>query len=301
MTVSTDGIGSTQRNFHIIYSFTSPCSCIFDVEIWASTNNDKSYLNVDLDYDLDALKIKGRNNKNLTWHLINESWDMFELYSFGSFSLKEGQTSYLRITFLKTEGSWVSNIKEISLVPNRNQKKISFWMGFIIHEIAMENELLFPFTEAWVWDPNYIKVIDNEYAEFYYNQAAYDAHPGVRMYKGAELTSSFATNIDGWYGYQFYLPDKYPDNVGSVIITQMFNQGSTNSWAGHLHITGKELELGYRSAATASAETNVNLGELTWNVWYNVVVYFKVGRNNKGRVKVWVGRGKLEENEPKYD
>ena len=97
------------------------------------------------------------------------------------------------------------------------------------------------------------------------------------------------------------MPDKYPDNVGSVIITQMFNQGSTNSWAGHLHITGKELELGYRSAATASAETNVNLGELTWNVWYNVVVYFKVGRNNKGRVKVWVGRGKLEENEPKYD
>ena len=119
------------------------------------------------------------------------------------------------------------------------------------------------------------------------------------MYKGAELTGNFFTNKDGWYGLQLYLTDDFPKYVYSTIIVQIFNQGRSNSWAGHLHINCENLVIGFRGSSFVV--NNTLLGKLDWNEWYNVIIYFKVGLNKKGRIKVWFGKKKLIENEPLFD
>ena len=45
----------------------------------------------------------------------------------------------------------------------------------------------------------------------------------------------------------------------------------------------------------------MDFGEIKWNKWYNIIIYFKVGLNNKGRVKVWISQNELKEDEPSYD
>ena len=107
--------------------------------------------------------------------------------------------------------------------------------------------------------------------------------------------------MDGWYGYKVYFTDDYPNDVNTTIITQMFNQGSANTWAGHLHTKKENLYLGYRGSASANDEKDIDLGTISWNEWYNVVIYFKVGKNNKGKIKVWFSKEKLKENEPIYE
>ena len=73
-----------------------------------------------------------------------------------------------------------------------------------------------------------------------------DNNTEVKQYKVAELTSQFSTNKDRWYGYKFYLDEIFPKNVTTTIITQMFNQGKSNTWAWHLHINNQNSVLGYR-------------------------------------------------------
>ena len=65
----------------------------------------------------------------------------------------------------------------------------------------------------------------------------------------------------------------------------MFNLGKVNTWAGHLHINKEDLVLGYRGSAAAASEIDIIIGKIIWNEWYNLIIYFKVGRNNKGRIK----------------
>ena len=81
----------------------------------------------------------------------------------------------------------------------------------------------------------------------------------------------------------------------------MFNQCNSNTWAGHLHTKNKNLILGYRGSAAAKDEKDFILGEIKWNQWYNIVIYFKVGKNNKGKIKIWFNENKLKENEPNFD
>ena len=173
-------------------------------------------------------------------------------------------------------------------------------MGYTIYQFDFNSKSYYPYYEYWAKSPNYIN-ITNEFAEFYYNQEKYDANFGKREFKGAELTGEFTTVKDGWYGYKVYFTDNYPKNANTTIITQIFNQVRANTWAGHLHTKNQILYLGYRGSAAVNAEVDISLGEIEWNVWYNIVIYFKVGKNNKGNIKVWISQGELVENEPKFD
>ena len=95
-------------------------------------------------------------------------------------------------------------------------------MGYAIYQLDFQNNAFYPYYPYWAVSPNYIRV-ENEYSEFYYNQAAYDANINVRHYKGAELTAPFRSIKDGWYGYKIYLTDDYPKNADTAIINQIFN------------------------------------------------------------------------------
>ncbi len=261
MIINEEEISCTRNNYFIIYSFISPCSGKFDIELLASTSNDKSYINVDIDSNITFLEKRGRNVKNLTNHIISKDWKDFQKSIYGSFYFEENKEYFLKITFVKTEGSYACNLASIKLIPNEDQSKAVFDMGFTIYEFDFINNCYFPFYAGWAYSPNYIK-IEMEYAEFYYNQNAYDNNTGVRQYKGAELTGDFSTNKDGWYGYKFYLNETFPKNVSSTIITQMFNQGKSNTWAGHIHTNKQDLVLGYRGSAAAADEKDIVIGKI---------------------------------------
>ena len=224
-----------RNNFSIIYYFTAPCNCTYNIEISSSSPNDDTYINADLDSNLTILQNKGRNIESLTKKINTGNYNNFEINKYGSFYLEENKKYYLRISIIKMQGMYACNINGLKLTPNEDQNKTPIGMGYSIFEFDFKNEAYFPFFAGWAMSPNYIK-IENEYAEFYFNQTFYDTTEGQRMYKGAELTGNFFTNKDGWYGLQLYLTDDFPKDVGSTIIVQIFNQGRSNSWAGHLHI-----------------------------------------------------------------
>ena len=57
----------------------------------------------------------------------------------------------------------------------------------------------------------------------------------------------------------------------------------------------------HRSPAYEKYETHYDFGKIDWNTWYNIIIYFKVGLNKKGNIKVWLSKNELKENEPTYD
>ena len=296
--IEEDLISYTMNNYYIIYFLTVPSNCIYDIEISGSSTNNNTFINVDMDSNLTILQNKGRNIYNLTKRIYTKNYNIFQTDKYGSFYLEENETYYLKISFIKTTGSYAININDIKIVPNEYQNKDTLGMGYSIFEFDFKNEAYFPFYPYWAMSPNYIK-IENEYAEFYYNQTLYDENEGKRQYKGAELTGNFYTNQDGWYGYQFCLTDTFPKNVSSTIIAQIFNQGRVNTWAGHLHISYENLLIAFRG--TSFVVNTTFIGKIDWNVWYNFIIYFKVGLNKKGRIKIWFGKNKLIENEPLFD
>ncbi len=122
------------------------------------------------------------------------------------------------------------------------------------------------------------------------------------MLKGCELTCAFSTTTEGWYGFRFYLPeDGFPMDEGGIIIAQIFNQGCRNSWAGHLSIDQGQLVMSHRSALVDPTEGLV--GDLETDHWYKVVIHFKAGLSNKGRILVWLGddENDVVESNPTYD
>lgn len=158
-----------------------------------------------------------------------------------------------------------------------------------------ETDLYDGFHAAWAWNPSFIRT-GNGYCEFYYNQAACDAD-NRRMRRGCEIACDFSTQSEGWYAYKLYLPEgRMPKNLSGTIITQFFQGGSRNSWAGHLDIDGENLQVQYRHALVDPVKRTV--GKLKWDVWQNIIVYFRVGINKKGCIKIWLGEGELVENSP---
>ena len=297
MTITNELISKNKNNYSIIYSFTPSSSCIYDIEISSSIAvYETSYLYADIDYNLDFLIKKGRNIEELVKKSSSTRNTDYQKTIHGSFYLEEKKEYFLKIAFLKSAGMYTYNINGIKLIPNNNQNKEALDMGYTIYKIDFFNNAYYPFYAYWAYSPNYIK-IENEYGEFYYNQEAYDEHYGTRQYKGAELTSLFSTIKDGWYGYKVYFTDDYPKDANTTIITQIFNNNRVNTWAGHLHTRKENLFLGYRSSAALKDESNIDLGKIIWNKWYNVVIYFKVGKNNKGKIKVWFSQNKLTEEE----
>ena len=124
------------------------------------------------------------NNKNLKNHIISTGWDDFQKSIYGSFYLEENNKYFLKITFLKTEGIYACILTSIKLFPNEDQNKIAFDMGYTIYEFEFISKSFFPFYQGLAYYPNYIN-IENEYAEFYYNQEAYDNNFGVDNIKGS--------------------------------------------------------------------------------------------------------------------
>ncbi len=154
-----------------------------------------------------------------------------------------------------------------------------------------------PFTAGWAWSPNYIKVT-NKCLEFYYNQEALD-NDNRRERRGAEVVCDFRCPQSGWYGFRIFLPEgKFPKEVDGSIFCQLFNDGDRNSWAGHLSLNHSTVVASHRHALVDPKTGTV--GTVEWDKWIPFVVYFKVGLNNKGRIRVWMGDDMREE-APAYD
>ena len=198
MIITNDLISKNKNNYSIIYSFTSPGSCIYDIEISSAVVvSDDCYLYADIDYNLKYLIKKGRNINELVKKSMSTKNTDFQKTIHGSFYLEENKEYYLKIAFLKFTGMYTYNINGIKLIPNENQNKNVLDLGYTIYKLDFIYNVYYPFYKYWANSPNYIK-IENEYAEFYYNQETYNNHYGQRKYKGAELMPEFSTVKDGW-------------------------------------------------------------------------------------------------------
>ena len=306
VSIADGNIDSTKDGAYVIFKFTSPATGLFDAYTMAATTKDGSYLNVNIGDNLNTLKTQALDDR-LTKDLVNGgSWTNDSKATYGPFYLEADKEYYLKLTFLQdNSGTWVGNVHELGLTlsSNQNQTPVNPGAGGSDADYAIyqnnfnTGENYYPFTDAWAWEPNYIKVVDR-CLEFYYNYQAL-LEDDRRMRRGCEVTCDFKTTTEGWYGFRVYLPEgKFPMDESGIIIAQIFNQGCKNSWAGHVSIDNGELKLSHRKALIDP--TVGSLGKLETNQWYPVVVYFKAGRNNKGHLKAWVGEG-MTESEPTYD
>ena len=303
ITIEEGGIGSTKDGAYVIYQFDAPATGLFDVYLMTGTTKDGSSLNVNIGDNLNTLKTAALN-ETLTHAMKNTgSWATNWKDQWGAFYLEEGKTYYLKITFLQVGTTWVGNVGEIGLTLSADQNQtpvngVKPGADYVIYKHDFNSGTSYlPFTDAWAWEPNYIKIVD-KYLEFYYNYKAL-LEDDRRMRRGAEVTCNFKTTTEGWYGFKVYLPEgKFPMNESGIIIAQIFGQGCKNSWAGHLSIDQGTLKFSHRHALVDPVVGTV--GKLEVNKWYSVVVYFKVGRNNKGRLKAWIGDD-MAEGSPAYD
>ena len=295
VSVSESAIDNTKTNAYVIYKFTAPATGLFDAYVLAGTTKSGSYLNVDMGTDLENLKVKSLNN-NLTVPFINSNnWNAKDKHNFGPFVLREGNEYYLKLTFLQDGTTWVGNVHEMGMTLSSDQSQSGGIvvdndkpLGYVIYQNDFNSgKILAPFREGWAESPNYIRV-ENQYCEFYYNQAALDANPDRRMLKGAELTCDFKTNTEGWYGFKFYLPEgKFPKNT-TTHIAQIFQQGDKNVWAGLINVEQEILEVEARYVNYVGESVHTKICDLQWDKWYSVVVHFKVSRKGTGMIQVWI-------------
>lgn len=313
ITISVTGsdIGSIRKNAYVIYQFTPKHDGIYEGFATYATKSDGSSLCFDMDVDLGSLQARDADPV-FTKPITNTGgWSEYTgTFTAGSFKLQKDKTYYLRLYFLQEGGSYVCNINQIGIKMVADQTTTDYEVVDIqgygtantLYANDFEGKTVYPFWRGWAWDPNYIHV-ENGYAEFYYNQEAYNADKtasetgeGKRQLKGAELTCGFTTTSEGWYGFRFYLPEgKFAKDITGSIISQIFNRGNDNSWAGHLSLANDKLIVSYRNGLV-DPETKV-VGTVEWDKWIPVVMYFKAGHNNKGQIKVWMG-DKMSETTP---
>lgn len=302
--VDDNFIDGTKKGAYVIYEIVPEADGLYTMLMSASTNQGYNcYVNIDMGTDADALAAKP-NDQALTRQVQNMGgWAAFGDYAYGPFLLTGGRTYYLKVSFTADGNSWVCNLKDLILHYADDQdaegidvdSSASADYNLYANDFNSENTLPFLLNMAGT---NYIKVID-QCLEFYYDPQMMVDHPGERAYKGAEITcDGFSTRSEGWYGYRFYLPEgKFPKEASGTIITQIFNSGYGNTWAGHLHIDGETLAIGYRGSSAANAEIDKDICKLEWGKWTKLVIYFQAGNSNKGNIRIWVG-DEVQEDKP---
>ena len=305
ISIAEGNIDSTKDGAWVIFQFKTPLPGLFDVCTQTGTTKDGSSLNIDISDDLNTLKTQAVN-ENLTKVMPNTGgWAVDAPLTFGPFELKANKTYYMKITFLQEGSTWVGNLHEVKITLSADQNATPVNGGgggqardYVLYENNFNNgESYSPFRDSWAWNPCYIKVVDKS-LEFYYNQAALDAD-NRRERRGCEVTCDFKTTKDGWYGFKILLPKgKFPKDLDGSIIAQIFNSGDKNSWAGHLSLNKNQLVMSHRYALIDPTVGTV--GTVEWDKWIPVVMYFKAGKNKKGRIKVWMGDN-MQEGSPAYD
>ena len=134
ISTSNEKITNFRNNDSIIYSFIAPSNGIYDIEISSSiTGVNSDYIYADIDYDLNALIKKGRNVVDLVKKSGSKRNTDFQKTIHGSFYLEENKEFFLKIAFLKNAAGFTYNVNQIKLIPNENQNKKTFDMGYAIY------------------------------------------------------------------------------------------------------------------------------------------------------------------------
>lgn len=303
--VDDNFIDGTRNGAYIIYEITPESDGLYNVMADASTSQGYNcYLNMDMGTNAESLEGKPVD-QSLTKRVENlGGWSAWGAYTYGPFKLKGGNTYYLKLSYLADGTSWVCNLTNLILhyaddqsgsgIDVDNAEELPY--ALYANDFNSGTTLL-PFLKR-AEGTNYVKLVD-QCAEFYYDPQMMVEHPGERAYKGAEVScDEYATKSEGWYGYRLFLPEgKFPKEASGTIISQIFNNGYGNTWAGHLHINGETLAVGYRGSSAASAEIDVDVCKLEWNKWIKLVINFRAGTANKGHIRIWVGE-EINEEQP---
>lgn len=301
--VDDNYIDGTKNGAYLIYSIVPEVDGIYNLIADVSTNQSYNcYMNIDMGNDADKLEEKP-TDYNLTQKIENlGGWSAWGSYSWGPFKLYAGTTYYIRVSYQADGTSWVCNLTNLKFhyaddqsvegIDVDNAPDLPYTLYSNDFNIG---ESLLPFLKR-AEGTNYVKVVD-QCAEFYYDPQTMIDHPGERAYKGAEVScDEYKTTSEGWYGFRFFLPEeKFPKEASGTIISQIFNNGYGNTWAGHLHIDGDKLIIAYRGSSAASAQIDKEICTLEGNKWINLVINFQAGTAGKGHIRVWVGENLSEE------
>lgn len=313
ITIDENGqIGSTANQSYVIYEFDSPVTGKFDFYFLFGSERQYSFVNIGINEDLEKLRTGIMNAAGTVRTLPSGDWTPKDKYSVGPFYIQEGVHYYLKMTFINQNSPWVGNAHGLGYTVSTNQDKeainivdaINTYQGHEFFKLTFDGSSKDYLNDGvwgdkWADSPNYI-VSNNGYGEFYFNQAALDKDPERRNLAGCEVTCTFKSKSEGWYGWRIYLPTgdfkkDYPNDAS--IIAQMFQLGRRNSWAGVFQIDGETFGLTYRHYLYPAPFNPIK--KLNWDEWIPIVAYFKVGKNNKGEIKVWVGKDMTEGN-PNY-
>ncbi|MBR1801118.1 MAG: heparin lyase I family protein [Bacteroidaceae bacterium] len=304
ITIDNSGIGSTRNGAYVIYKVSVSETGVYDAFAIFGSKYDGSSLEVAMDVDAEVLKSRPTEPQLIQAVANTGNWTPSKRYTFPCFCLKAGRDYYLRLTFLQKESSrWAGNVSQLGLQWSTNQETkaavpvdVVTDEGYTLYALdGDDRETVYPFWRGWAWSPNYIEVKEKAF-EFYYNQAALDAD-NRRERRGCELTCPFKATSEGWYGFRIFLPeDGFSKTLTNSIFCQMFNNGDRNSWAGHLSLNRQNVVLSYRHALVDPQTRTV--GKVEWGKWTKVVLYFRVGKNNKGGFRVWLGE-EVSEDSPK--
>ncbi len=312
--VKENAIGSVKSKNYLIYEFSVPVSGNYYITADGGTQKNGSKLYILVSTDKESLKQNYLNEKiyfdgrDLT---NTGAWDPTVTYTFSTYYLEAGKTYYMGMFFYASD-AWVGNFANVFLKYAEDQT--SFDDVIVLEPATTSDYTMYansfnhtgvktPFVDGWAYSPNYITVA-NGYSEFHYDPKGLADKGDNRSYKGAELTCDYHTATEGWYGFKIYLPSSteatnfFPMDENGIIIAQLFNQGCKNCWAGTVSIESGVLTLSHRHAMVEP--TKADLATLETGKWYPVVIYFKVGKNNKARLRAWVGDSMVE-NSPTYD
>ena len=141
MTITNENITRNKNNYSIIYSFIAPAEGVYDVELSSSIAVKEScYLYADIDYELIYAIRKGRNVGALVKKPNSTRFTDFQKTIHGSFYLEENKKYYLKIAFLKNTGMHTYNINGIRIIPNENQTKKTFGMGYALYKLDFQKK-----------------------------------------------------------------------------------------------------------------------------------------------------------------
>ena len=148
--INSEQMTNFRNNDSIIYSFIAPSKGIYDVEISSSIAVTQiCYLYADIDYNLEYAIKKGRNVAALVKKSSSKRFTDFQKTIHGSFSLEENKEYFLKIAFIKNTTLFTYNVNGIRLIPNENQNKKTFGMGYAVYQIDFNINAVYPFYKYW--------------------------------------------------------------------------------------------------------------------------------------------------------
>ncbi len=163
---------------------------------------------------------------------------------------------------------------------------------------GFENGTVDPFVICTTRSPSYgrgTEFMGRNVLEFQWTETGSTA----RVDKGAEACGGPRFHKEGWYGFQFYLPDPGFPKDKFQGIAQIFGLGGCSSWVSKLDVKDNSLLFSRRGHCGTAVDT-VIAEDIERNKWHSVIIHFIASHAEQGLTEVWFDEDVCNQAEPTY-